>query len=49
LLVKEKRETVKNQIPNFGSKLRIGEFTGRAITFPDKGTQAWRAQEGIQF
>ena len=49
LLVKEKRETVQNQIPIFGSNLRIGKFMGRPITFPDKGTQLWRAQEGIQF
>jgi len=47
--VKEERETVQNQISNFGSKIRIGKFMGRAVTFLDKGTQVWRAQEGIQF
>jgi hypothetical protein len=49
LIVKEKRETVQNQMPDFGSKLRIEEFTGRPEIFPDKGTQVWRAQDGIQF
>jgi hypothetical protein len=49
LLVKEKRETVLNQMPNSDSNLRIGEFTGRHGIFPDKGTQIWRAQEEIQF
>jgi hypothetical protein len=49
LLVKEKRETFQNQIPNLSTNLRIGEVTGRPVIFPDKGTQFWRAQEGIQF
>jgi hypothetical protein len=47
--MKEKRETVQNKKPNFGSNLRIGEFTGRSVIFLDKGTQVWRAQEDVQF
>ena len=49
LLVKEKRETVQNQMRSFGSNLRIGKFNGRPVIFRDKETQLWRAQEGIQF
>ena len=47
--MEEEREAVQNQMPNISSKLGIGEFTGRAVIFRDKGAQVWRAQGGIQF